>query len=126
LLLCDGYVRSVEQSTRVYHRAMKELVILASLSPPRRLLAANRWRTFKVGPDRQVWEQALAPVIAAIDAGWDIARVHVEWGRSRPYGVEQQARLLCWCVDECQLSESYGTGKRGYTEFHLTKDGADE
>jgi len=116
----------MSESTRVYYGAMVTRVVRASLSPPRRLLASNRWRTFKTTPDKHVWEQALQPVADLIDDGFDITSVHVEWGRSKPHGVMQETRYLCWCVDECVLTESYGTGKKGFTEFTLTKDGEHE
>jgi hypothetical protein len=106
-----------------YDRGMATRVVRIDRSPPRRLLAHHRWRTFKVGPDRQVWEQAMAPVWRAIDEGYDIARVFVQWGQSRPFGVERETRLLTGCVDECELLDTYGEPGRGYTEFTL-EDGS--
>jgi hypothetical protein len=88
-------------------------------APPKRLLANLRWRSFKTGPDQQVWDQCLQPVADAIDAGLEITRVHIEWGRARPFGVEQQTRYLTWCVDECELTESAGQPGRGHTTFTL-------
>lgn len=97
-------------------------VVRLSLSPPRRLLALNRWRTFKVGPDRQVWADCMAPVNALIDAGLDITKVHIEWGRSQPFGVEHEVRVLTMCApDECELTQSYGKPGKGYTAFTLER-----
>ncbi len=76
---------STPASTRVYYRGMLEILI--ERAPPKRLLANLRWRSFKTSPDQQVWEQCLAPVVAAIDQGYEITRVHVEWGKGRPFGV---------------------------------------
>jgi hypothetical protein len=102
---------------------MDTRVVRVQRAPPKRLLAISRWRSFKMGPDHQVWEQCLEPVARLIDEGWELARVHVRWQRGLPYGVERQTRYLVWCVDECELTED--TGYQSYTEFTFTKDGAE-
>ena len=93
-------------------------------APPKRLLATLRWRTFKTGPDRQVWDQCMQPVADLIDAGYEVAGVEIEWGRGMPFGVEDQTRYLTWCVDECELREHYGKAGQGWTEITLTRESA--
>src|SRR5262245_533162 len=88
-------------------------------APPKRLLAKLRWRSFKLGPDEQLWESCMAPIANLIDAGWEIAKVHIVWQRGMPWGVERQTRYLVWCVDECELSED--VGYQGRTVFTLER-----
>jgi hypothetical protein len=102
---------------------MDERVIVIPLSPPRRLLAPDRWRTFKTKDDRQLWTRLLEPVERLIGEGYQVTRVEVDWGSSRPHGVETQARQLTRCEGGCTYADTYGNRGRGTTTVHLERGG---
>ena len=104
---------------------MPERRVVIDRSPPRRLLDTLRFRSFKLGPDIQVWEQCYAPVDALIAEGWRITDVLIEWGKSlplTPYAREQAARELTRCMGDCMIRETSGKPGRGTTTITLERD----
>ncbi|HEX2673440.1 MAG TPA: hypothetical protein VHM25_21310, partial [Polyangiaceae bacterium] len=61
------------------------ITIEIPMSPPRRLLAPGRWRSFKTNPDRQVWQDAIGRACEPWRCvGTKVVRVEIDWGKSKP------------------------------------------
>lgn len=93
-------------------------------SPPRRVLAPTRWRSFKTAPDRTIWEACWAPVERLLDEGWRIERVTVDWGRALPLtagGRDQAIRDLCGCYDGCEVVSLAADHGRGSMTVELVR-----
>lgn len=94
-------------------------------SPPRRVLMPTRWRSFKTGPDRDIWKACWAPVRVLLDEGWRIETIFIDWGASKPETRawrEQAIRDLCGCYDGCRVVESAGDIGRGRMFVEMTRD----
>lgn len=94
-------------------------------SPPRRILAPLRWRSFKTGPDRIIWGACWQPVQTLLDDGWRIVRVTVDWGRALPLtagGRDQAIRKLTGCYDGCEAQSTASGHGRGTTTVEMVRD----
>lgn len=95
-------------------------------APPLRLLTPTRWRSFKMGPDRIVWEEAMREAQALLDAGWRVRLATVHWGRRVPCrgaAERRELRALLSCGEGCML-EVDGAGGRAETTLTLGRDDA--
>jgi hypothetical protein len=103
---------------------METLVI--EMSPARRLLEPTRFKSIKTEADRQVWDQAMAPLRARLAAGWRLAKVELDWGGSFPLTPtrrEQKAREMLACFEPCALIDvTTHTPGRGRIVCHLERD----
>lgn len=102
----------------------EERMVRIERAPPVRLLAPTRYRSFKSGPDRLVWDDAMREVRDALANGWRVKRVVVDWGNRRPWvgaDVERVLRRLLACEDGSELAIMGGTGRRSSTTFMLVK-----
>lgn len=96
-------------------------------SPPRRLLAPTRYRSFKSQPDRLIWEACWAPVQALLDAGWHMIAVTVDWGPALPMTTawrEEAIRELTGCYAACEARETVGDTGRGATTVDVIREKA--
>lgn len=103
-------------------------VVVMPISPPRRLLAPLRWRSFKLGPDYQVWDQVMAPVRALLADGWRMVQVRIDWGASFPLTPgrrEQAARELTECHGACEIAMMAGSPGRGTTTVEMEREVTD-
>lgn len=97
-------------------------VVEVPLSPPRRLLAPTRWRSFKTVQDHAVWEQAWSRVQALVDDGWTVERVVVDWGRRVPGIGEQREALAARLFPGVPVAHQMSPGDlRGTTYVHLRR-----
>lgn len=100
----------------------EQTIVDLPLSPPRRLLAPTRWRSFKTIQDRAVWDAAWARVQALVDEGWQIDRVIVDWGRSVPGVGEERARFLARLFPGLATEERMSASRRGTTSVYLRRE----
>lgn len=97
-------------------------IVTIDRSPPKRLLAADHWRTFKTGPDRQVWDRCMEPVADLINDGWRVTSIHVVWGKSYP-GVLPARTIQRLCMADAQARYTWTwhpEHARGQTVLEMT------
>ncbi len=103
---------------------MPKRVVVIPMAPPRRLLAPLRWRSFKLGPDHQVWNQVMDPVRALVADGWRMVRVTIDVGQSMPLtpgSREQALRELTDCHGSCDLAVDMSGRGKGTTVVELAR-----
>ena len=98
-------------------------VVELPLSPSRRLLAPDRFRSLKTIADRQVWAAAWERVTALEAEGWAVERAEVDWGRSVPHLGERNASCLAALFPpDLPLAFASSYRPRGRTLVHLTRE----
>lgn len=104
---------------------VEHMQLVIQMAPARRLLDTLRFRSFKLGPDYQIWEQATEPLRERLAAGWQLVNVELDWGGSIPLTPTQReakARELLLCHEPCQLVDvSSGMPGRGKVTCYLER-----
>ncbi len=106
-------------------RVSARRTVLIDRAPPRRVLAPLRYRAFKTGPDRAIWDACWEPVRRLLDAGWRIAQVTIDWGQALPMTTRwrvETVRDLTGCYDGCEVHETFGDVGRGQVVVEMTRD----
>ena len=102
----------------------EQRTVVLPLAPPRRLLAPLRYRAFKTGPDRIVWDQVLEPVRSLMHDDWWVVGVVIDWGSSLPFAPGSRERVvrefLDWGWDYSLVMHAIGHG-RGSTTVGLER-----
>jgi hypothetical protein len=91
------------------------------LSPPRRLLAPTRFRSFKMIQDHAVWDGAWERVEALLSDGWRIERVVVDWGSCIPGIGEQREGLLAKVFPRMTVEQRASAQGKGNTWVYLRR-----
>ena len=103
--------------------AGEHMQLVIQMAPARRLLDSLRFRSFKLGPDYQVWEQATEPLRERLAVGWRLVKVELDWGGSIPLTPtrrEAKSRELLFCHEPCQMLDvSSGIPGRGKVTCYL-------
>jgi hypothetical protein len=95
-------------------------------SPPRRVLASDRYRTTKTQADRDVWAACMEPIDRLRNEGWRVVAVAVDWGPALPMTArwrEEAIRDLLGCYDGCEIRETVGDLTRGSTLVEMERYG---
>lgn len=99
--------------------------VVIDRAPPRRVLAGLRYRSFKTGPDRDIWASCWEPVRRLLGDGWLMTAVTVDWGRYVPMSDSwrrEMIRELTGCYDACQVRETVGDTGRGTTRVEVMRE----